>query len=83
MTGDQKARPTSRPTSRPGRRPKPSVPAPAFIRTAMELSEYVALVGATRVAEVLGVAVADLEPMLAGRVKPTDAGLRALRMLRR
>jgi hypothetical protein len=49
----------------------------------MELSECVALVGATRVAEVLGVAVADLEPMLAGRVRPTDARLRALRMLRR
>jgi len=59
------------------------VPTPAFIRTAMELSECVALVGATRVAEVLGVALADLEPMLAGRVSPTYAGMRALRMLRR
>jgi hypothetical protein len=49
----------------------------------MELSECVALVGATRVAEVLGVALADLEPMLVGRVSSTYAGMRALQMLRR
>ena len=70
-------------TNRPGRPYVLRAPLPAFTRTAGELSEYVALVGASRVAEVLRVEVADLEPMLTGRVKPTDAGMRALRMLHR
>ena len=68
-------------TSRPGRKPKPGPRAPAFARTAMELGEYVALVGADRVAEVLGLSVSDLEPMLAGRVGPTRLGMQRLRTL--
>ena len=70
-------------TGRPGRRPKPGERAPVFTRTAIELSEYVALVGANRVAEVLGVAVADLEPMLAGRVTLSKVALQRLRVFRR
>jgi hypothetical protein len=47
------------------------------------LSEYVALVGAERVAEVLRITPADLEPMLAGKVQPGREGLLRLRMFRR
>jgi hypothetical protein len=68
-------------TSRPGRRAKPAAPAPAFARAAIELSEYVALVGADRVAEVLGLRVSDLESLLAGRVGPTRLGMQRLRTL--
>ena len=56
---------------------------PAFIRTAIEVSEHVAHLGADRVAVMLGVAVVDLEPMLGGRVRPSKEGLRRLRRLER
>ena len=56
---------------------------PAFIRTAIEVSEHVAHLGADRVAVMLGVAVVDLEPMLGGRVRPSEEGLRRLRRLER
>ena len=53
----------------------------AFRRSAAELQGHVARLGAERVAEVLRMAVADLEPLLAGRVEMTRAGLRRLRKL--
>jgi hypothetical protein len=67
--------------SRGGRKPKLNAPTPAFARTAVELSEHVTNLGTEKVAEVLRVEVADLEPLLAGRVMPTEAGMRALRKL--
>jgi hypothetical protein len=67
--------------SRPDRRSTPRERAPAFTRTAVELSEHVALMGAERVAEVLRLRVGDLEPLLAGRAKPSAVGLQRLRML--
>ena len=60
---------------------KVRAPAPAFSRTAAELQGHVARLGAGRVADVLRMAVADLEPMLAGRVAPTKAALQRLRKL--
>jgi hypothetical protein len=54
---------------------------PAFSRTAIELQGYVVRLGAERVAEVLRMPVADLEPMLAGRVKMSRVGLQRLRKL--
>jgi hypothetical protein len=54
---------------------------PAFSRTAIELQGHVVRLGAERVAAALRVAVADLEPLLAGRVEMTRAGLRRLRKL--
>jgi hypothetical protein len=72
----------SAPTAgRPGRRPKLGERVPAFARTAVELSEHIAVLGAGQVAEVLRLGVADLEPLLAGRVEPTEAGLHRLRRL--
>jgi hypothetical protein len=50
---------------------------------AIELSEHVASFGAERVAEVLRVAVTDLAPMLEGRVRPLNVGMRRLRALAR
>ena len=66
---------------RPGRRPKLGERAPAFAYFAVELSEHVARFGVERVAEVLRVAVADLKPMLEGRVAPPTHKLRKLRAL--
>jgi hypothetical protein len=73
----------STPTAgRPGRRPKLGERAPAFARMAIELREHVASFGTERVAEVLRVAVADLAPMLEGRVRPPlSVGMRRLRKL--
>ncbi len=72
----------SAPTAgRPGRRPKPGKRVPAFAYSAVELNEHVARFGAERVAEVLRVAVADLRPMLEGRVAPPTHKLRKLRAL--
>jgi hypothetical protein len=68
---------------RPGRRSKPGAPTPAFNGTAKELSEYVTLMRAERVAELLRVQVADLEPLLAGRVKPSNEKMQRLRALAR
>ncbi len=68
-------------TERPGRKAKPDPPRPAFIHIAMELREHIALLGADQVAELLRVRVADLEPMLAGRVRPLSIGMRRLRAL--
>jgi hypothetical protein len=72
MTVYPPARPTADLSIRPG-----------FIRTATEVSEHVAHLGADRVAVMLGVAVVDLEPMLGGRVRPSEEGLRRLRRLER
>jgi hypothetical protein len=68
---------------RPGRRSKPGAPVPAFNGTAKELSEYIALMGVERVAAALRVRVTDLEPLLAGRVRPLSVGLRQLRAMAR
>ena len=70
--------------SRGGRKPKPkpNAPTPAFARTAVELSEHVANLGTEKVAEVLRVEVADLTPMLEGRVVPPTHSLPRLRKLR-
>jgi hypothetical protein len=68
-------------TNRPGRQPKPGERAPAFARTAVELSKHIAVLGADQVAEALRLGMADLEPLLAGRVEPTEAGLQRLRRL--
>jgi hypothetical protein len=57
--------------------------APAFAYFADKLNEYVTRFGAERVAEVLRVAVADLRPMLEGRVAPPTHRLRKLRALAR
>jgi hypothetical protein len=74
----------SAPTAgRPGRRPKPGKRVPAFAYSAVELNEHVARFGAERVAEVLRVAVADLAPMLEGRVRPFSVGMQRLRALAR
>jgi hypothetical protein len=74
----------SAPTAgRPGRRPKLGERVPAFAYFAIELNEHVARFGAERVAEVLRVAVADLAPMLEGRVAPQAHKLRRLRALAR
>jgi hypothetical protein len=48
---------------------------------ASELSEHIAVLGADQVAEALRLGMADLEPLLAGRVEPTEAGLQRLRRL--
>ena len=55
------------------------VPAPAFAFTAAQLRLQVERLGAQRVADVLRVTVAALEPLLAGRVEMTRAALRRLR----
>ena len=68
-------------TGRPGRRPKVGGRVPAFARTAIELSEHVARFGAEKVVEVLRVPIADLAPMLEGRVAPQAHKLRQLRAL--
>jgi hypothetical protein len=72
-----------RPKCRTGRMVKVSEPTPAFIKMAVELSGYVVDLGADEVAAVLRVGVADLAPMCAGRVKPTNAGMQRLRALAR
>jgi hypothetical protein len=73
----------SAPTTRhPGRLPKIGERVPAFARKAVELSEHVANLGTEKVAEVLRVAVADLRPMLEGRVAPPRHRLQRLRALR-
>jgi hypothetical protein len=54
---------------------------PAFSRTAIELQGHVVRLGAERVATALRVAVADLEPMLAGRIEMSRVGLQRLRKL--
>ena len=74
---------TDRPEGRAGRMVKVSERAPAFMQTAIELSGHVVHLGADEVAAVLRVAVADLAPLCAGRVKPTNAGMRRLRALAR
>jgi hypothetical protein len=66
-----------------GRRPKLGPRAPAFAYFAVELNRHVAHFGAERVAEVLRVAVADLAPMLEGRVRPFSVGMQRLRALAR
>ncbi len=69
-------------TGLPPHRPvkvRPSVP--AFSRTAIELQGHVVRLGAERVAEEMRMTVADLEPMLAGRVAPIKAALQRLRKL--
>jgi hypothetical protein len=72
----------SAPTTRhPGRLPKLGERAPAFARKAVELNGHIAQLGAERVAEVLRVEVADLEPLLAGKVTLSRAALRILRRL--
>jgi hypothetical protein len=53
------------------------------MQTAIELSGHVVHLGADEVAAVLRVEVADLAPLYAGRVKPTDTGMRQLRALAR
>ena len=69
-------------TGVPPHRPvKVRAPVPVFSRTAIELQGHVARLGAERVAEVLRVAVADLEPMLAGRIEMSRVGLQRLRKL--
>jgi hypothetical protein len=84
-------RPSEAPVARPatsvatissprlGRQVKVSALAPGHPRQAAELREHVERLGAERVAAVLRVAVADLEPMLAGRVKPSNRWLHRLR----
>jgi hypothetical protein len=74
---------TDRPKGRAGRMVKVSERAPAFMQTAVELTGYVVHFGADEVAAVLRVAVADLAPLCAGRVKPTHAGMQKLRALAR
>jgi hypothetical protein len=72
----------STPTTRhPGRLPKLGDRAPAFARTAVALNGHIAKLGADRVAAVLRVTVADLEPMLAGKVTLSKTALRTLRRL--
>jgi hypothetical protein len=72
----------SAPTTRhPGRLPKLGERVPAFARTAIALNEHVARFGAERVAEVLSLRVPDLEPLLAGRVKPSKTAMQRLRAL--
>jgi hypothetical protein len=74
----------SAPTTRhPGRLPKLGERVPAFARTAIELNEHVACFSAEGVAEVLRVPIADLVPMLEGRVAPPRHKLRQLRELAR
>ena len=58
---------------------KVRAPAPAFAFTAAQLRLHVERLGAQRVADVLRVTVAALEPLLAGRVEMTRAALRRLR----
>ena len=72
-----------RPKGRLGRLVKVSETAPAFMQTGIELSGHVVHLGADEVAAMLGVRVVDLAPMCAGRVKPTNAGMRRLRALAR
>jgi hypothetical protein len=55
-------------------RPKLGERAPAFARTAVELSEHIAVLGADQVAEALRLRVADLEPLLAGRASRLRSG---------
>jgi hypothetical protein len=74
---------TDRPKGRAGRMVKVSERAPAFMQTAIELSEHVVHLGADEVAAVLGVRVVDLAPMCAGRVKPSRSCLQRLRALAR
>jgi hypothetical protein len=74
---------TDRPKGRTGRMVKVSETAPAFIKTAIELSGYVVHLGADEVAAVFGVRVVDLAPMCAGRVKPSKSGMQRLRALAR
>jgi hypothetical protein len=62
-----------------GRPVRVSAPAPAHARQAAEFHDHVQRLGADRVAAVLRVAVTDLEPMLAGRVKPSNNWLHRLR----
>jgi hypothetical protein len=54
-------------------------PRPAFARVAAELAGHVEHLGADKVAAVLGVTLAELGPLLEGRVAPPPAGLRRLR----
>jgi hypothetical protein len=70
-------------TSRLGRPLKIGGRAPAFAYIAGKLNEHVARFGVERVAEVLRVAVADLKPMLEGRVAPPAHKLQRLRALAR
>ena len=74
---------TERPKGRAGRMVKVSERAPAFIKTAIELSGYVVHLGADEVAAVLRVEVVDLAPMCTGRVKPSKSGMQRLRRLAR
>ena len=74
---------TDRPKGRTGRIVKVSECAPAFMQSGIELSGHVVHLGADEVAAVLRVSVADLAPLCAGRVKPTNVGIRRLRALAR
>jgi hypothetical protein len=58
--------------------PPASLGEPESMDTRIELSRHIARLGADRVAEVLGVPMADLEPMLIGSVKPDKARMRRL-----
>jgi hypothetical protein len=70
--------PTSRLRSRTAPSASTSRP-PAFARTAAELQQHVERLGADKVADILGLRLEDLAPLLAGRVEPTPALLRRLR----
>ena len=66
---------------RPGRR-SPALPsAPGFSRLAEELREHVGRLGADRVAELLGVGLDDLGPLLEGRVGVGRAALERVRQV--
>ena len=64
---------------RPGRRAPARTVAPGFSRTAAELREHVGRPGADRVAELLGVRLDDLGPLLEGRVGVGRAALDRVR----
>ena len=59
---------------------KAAASAPTSMHAAIELSGHIARLGADRVAKVLRVRLADLTPMLEGRVQPSKGGMKRLRV---
>src|SRR3954447_11645077 len=70
-------RPSAKPTT--GTVSRPGTAKPAFHGVANELAKHVERLGAERVAEVLAVRLADLGPLLQGRVSVTKSALDKLR----
>ena len=67
------------PAKPPHRPVKVSEPAPAFAFSAAQLRLQIKRLGIEKVAAVLRVTMADLEPLLAGKVQVSRAGMRRLR----